>query len=148
VKVLVDTSVWSLALRRVTDAPGPEVLELLALIDDQRVQMLGPIRQELLSGLRLTSQFAELKNRLRSFADLPLLTDDYVTAASFFNRCRSLGVQGSNTDFLICAVSARTRFAIFTTNHDFAHFARHLPIQLHAMREAGPRGEQGGIAAP
>ena len=130
-KVIVDTSVWSLALRRSDQRDSRYVRELRGLIQDYRVQMLGPIRQEILSGIRHTAQFNRLKNRLDSFPDLPILTEDYISAARFFNRCRSKGIQGSNTDFLICAVAVRNKFSIYTTDKDFDSFARQIPILLH-----------------
>jgi predicted nucleic acid-binding protein len=105
--------------------------ELRGLINDHRVQMIGPIRQEILSGIRSKSQFNNLEKHLDSFPDLPILTDDYVEAARFFNLCRSKGVQGSNTDFLICAVSVRNEMPIYTTDKDFYLFANHTPINLH-----------------
>jgi predicted nucleic acid-binding protein len=130
-KVIVDTSVWSLALRRGAGEFLAPVQELRHLIHNHRVQMLGPIRQEVLLGIRSESQFTKLKKHLESFPDLPILTEDYVTAAQFFNRCRSAGVQGSNTDFLICAVAARNRFSIYSTDKDFELFSKHLAIVLH-----------------
>jgi len=130
-KVIVDTSVWSLALRRYHPSSSALVQELRQLIHDHRVQMIGPIRQEILSGIRLASQFKKLRDHLESFPDFPLLTEDYVTAAQFFNRCRSKGVQGSNTDFLICAVAVRNKFAIYTTDRDFELFSKHIQIVLH-----------------
>ena len=68
---------------------------------------------------------------LDSFADLPILSEDYVEAARYFNLCRSKGIQGSNTDFLICAVSVRNDLPIYTTDKDFELFAKHIPIDLH-----------------
>lgn len=130
-KVLVDTSVWSLALRRGGDTESGPAGELRTLIADNRVQMIGPIRQEILSGVRKVDQFKELEARLRAFPDLDLTAEDHVTAARFFNLCRAKGVQGSNTDFLICAVAVRHRLAIFTTDKDFELYAKHLPIVLH-----------------
>lgn len=133
-KVIVDTSVWSLALRRGTSESLAPVQELRHLIHDHRVQMIGPIRQEILSGIRSESQFIKLQKHLESFPDLPIHTEDYVAAAQFFNRCRSEGLQGSNTDFLICAVAIRNRFSIFTTDKEFELFAKHLAIVLHKPR--------------
>lgn len=103
---------------------------LRKLVSERRVQMLGPIRQEILSGVRHAADFHKLCARLASFPDLPLLTEDYVKAAEFFNACRSKGGQGSNTDFLLCAVSWRARMPIFTTDRDFTAYAEHLPISL------------------
>ena len=130
-KVLVDTSVWSLALRRREGSEPAHVKELESLIADNRVQMIGPIRQEVLSGIRNEAQFKTLETHLSAFPDLPLTADDYVAAARFFNLCRAKGIQGSNTDFLICAVAARHRMAIFTTDKDFVSYAKYLPIALH-----------------
>jgi len=130
-RVIVDTSVWSLALTRGRQSHSSPAEELRSLIQDHRVQMLGPIRQEILSGIRSQSQFDKLRKHLESFPDLAILSEDYVAAARFFNLCRSKGVQGSNTDFLICAVAARNGFPILTTDKDFILFSRHVPVVLH-----------------
>jgi len=129
-KVLVDTSIWSKALRR-SEGQNPIERQLLTdLIASQRALIIGPIRQEILSGIREERQFEELKDRLIPFPDIPLLTEDFVTAAKFFNLCRAKGIQGSNTDFLICAVAVNNRLSIFTADEDFAHFQKVLPISL------------------
>ena len=130
-KVIVDTSVWSLALRRDKQGSFAPAQELRQLIHDHRVQMIGPIRQEILSGIRSESQFKKPRKHLESFPDLPILTKDYVTAAGFFNLCRSKGIQGSNTDFLICAVAANNKLSIYTTDKDFERFSKHIQIVLH-----------------
>ena len=130
-KVIVDTSVWSLALRRDKQESNTTVQEFRRMIHDHRVQMIGPIRQEILSGIRIESQFKKLQKHLESFPDLPAITEDYVTAATYFNRCRSKGIQGSNTDFLICAMANRNKFSIFTTDKDFVLFSKHIKIFLH-----------------
>jgi predicted nucleic acid-binding protein len=130
-KVIVDTSIWSLALRRNNEDPPVPVQELRRLINSHRAQMIGPIRQEILSGIRNESQFKKLHKYLESFPDFPILTEDYIAAAGYFNLCRSKGIQGSNTDFLICAISVRNRFSIFTTDMDFDFFSKHIPIVLY-----------------
>ena len=132
--VLVDTSVWSLALRRARRIDDAVPRELAELIQEGRVILIGPVRQELLSGIKLKPQFDELREHLRAFPDLELEPSDYEDAAAAFNRCRERGVQGSNTDFLICAVALRRDLAIFTTDGDFKHFARTLRFQLHQVR--------------
>ena len=132
-RVLVDTSVWSLALRRTEQRPPREAAELRRLVADKLVEIIGPIRQEILSGVRDPAQFEQLEKHLAAFPDIPLLTEDYVAAARFFNTCRSKGIQGSNTDFLICAVAVRNDLAILTTDKDFQQFAKCLPIVLHPI---------------
>ena len=72
-----------------------------------------------------TAEVVELRRLIR------ILTEDYEQAAEFFNTCRSKGLQGSNTDFLICAAAVRNNFPIYTTDHGFERYAQHLPIRLY-----------------
>jgi predicted nucleic acid-binding protein len=132
-KVLVDTSVWSLALRRRAPA-HPAVDELRRLIAQGRAAIVGPVRQELLCGIRDGAVFERLRDHLRAFPDEPITSADYERAADCFNRCRAKGIQGSNTDFLLCAVAERSRFPILTTDDDFVKFGRVLKLRLHAQR--------------
>ncbi|MDM9385823.1 PIN domain-containing protein [Chlorogloeopsis sp. ULAP01] len=130
-KVVVDTSVWSLALRRNrVELELPQVLSLRELIADGRVALLGAIRQEVLSGIRKSEQFVRLREYLQAFPNLELVIEDYELAAEFYNTCRRSGIQGSNTDFLICAVAHRRSYSILTTDGDFALFGEQLPIRL------------------
>jgi predicted nucleic acid-binding protein len=129
--VLVDTPIWSLAFRRKT-ASAPQVKQLTDLIDRSEAVIIGPIRQEVLSGIRAPSEFSRVRLGLRAFPDVRLGAEHHERAAEFFNICRSRGIQGSNTDFLICAVADLHGMAIFTTDHDFQHFARHLPVRLYS----------------
>jgi len=138
-KVLVDTSVWSLALKRGTPKDSETIRELTDLIRDVRVQIIGPIRQELLSGLKTKKQFAKLKSYLNAFPDLPLQTADLEKAAEFFNTSRSQGVEGSNTDFLICAVAYHRGWEIFAVDRDFESFRSCLPIRLYSLASAAGR---------
>ena len=131
-KVLVDTSVWSLALRRRAPA-HPAVDELRRLVFHGRAAIVGPVRQELLRGIRERAVFERLRDHLRAFPDEPITTADHERAADCFNLCRAKGIQGSNTDLLLCAVAERYRFPILTTDEDFLEFGRVLPLRLHAV---------------
>lgn len=132
--IVVDTSVWSLALRRGVPPQHPCVGELHELSREGRVVMLGPIRQEVLSGIRTDGQFRQLRDHLRPFPDLPLAREDYEEAARFINHCRARGVQASNTDFLLCAAASRRKLGILAVDRDFEMLAPHLPIALHRPR--------------
>ena len=129
-KVLIDTSVWSLALRR--KAPSHAAVDTLRrLIAGGRAAMIGPVRQEVLSGIREPLAFDRLRDQLASFPDESIATADYEQAATYFNECRARGLQGSNTDFLMCAVCVRHRMPLLTTDADFARFAEVIPVTLH-----------------
>ncbi|MCP4611424.1 MAG: PIN domain-containing protein [Planctomycetes bacterium] len=133
-KVLVDTSIWSLALRRGTSKEYLLSNELSELIQEVRVQIIGPIRQEILSGIKSQKQFGKLKSYLSEFPDIPLETAYFEKAAEFFNANRKKGIQGSNTDFLICSVAYHRDLEIFTADKDFVRFQKHIPIKLYSPR--------------
>jgi len=130
--VLIDTSIWSLVLRKSKPKnQSDEIQKLVAdLIQEYRVSMIGPIRQEILSGIANQQQFIKLRNILRSFEDLPLSYLDYERAAEMFTICRKRGIQGSHTDFVICASAERYKLSIFTLDGDFQHYAKLLPVHL------------------
>lgn len=129
-KIIVDTSVWSLFLRRRNRMDSPLLPVLRRAIQDNRVQMLGIIRQELLSGIRNPSQFQKIEKVLDSFPDLLASSEDHTLAARFFDTCRRKGIQGSPVDFLICAQAHRNRMRILTADKDFEHYAAHLPVEI------------------
>ncbi len=136
--VLVDTSVWSLAYRRAPTTLNPQQLTLLnalgELASDGRAQLLGIVRQEILSGLREASQFERLRKLLQAFPDVHLETEDYEEAARITNICRAKGVTGSIVDYLICATAVRRDWFIFTLDNDFDGYAKHLPVRLLRVR--------------
>ena len=98
--------------------------------------MIGPIRQELLSGIRSEEQFTHLESALEAFPDEALETEDYVEAARFFNLCRSRGVTPAHIDLLICATAIRRKWAVFSLDADFQRYARILPLRLHGPGRA------------
>ena len=135
-KVLADTPVWSAALRRAAAEDSVLRTELEWLVAHGAVAIMGPIRQELLSGIKGQAQFDQVRAALSHFPDVVLHTGDFETAAQYYNTCRSKGVQGSLTDFLICAVAVRHGLEIFTTDGDFQHYRKHLPIALYVVAQA------------
>jgi predicted nucleic acid-binding protein len=139
VNVLVDTSIWSLALRRklhdLNSAERATVAELTSLIQEGRARIIGLIRQELLSGVKTSSQYEKLRAVLRSFPDEPIGTGDYEAAAKAGNDCRARGVAVSVADILICAIAIARDWSIFATDPDFKAYARILPLKLHTPRK-------------
>ena len=129
-RVIVDTSVWSISLRRRKKFPDKNEDKLRKLILDGNVVIIGPIRQEILSGIKTKNQFNLLKTSLSAFPDYPLSEKDFETAAEFFNLCRAKGIQGSNTDYLICAVAYNNNFKIFTADKDFERFKKIISVKL------------------
>ncbi|MCZ6726948.1 MAG: PIN domain-containing protein [Acidobacteria bacterium] len=123
--LLVDTSVWSLALRRDPPSNEPAVHFLSQAIEDgESIFTTGLILQELLQG------FAGPKARdliVEKFAALPLLTPDrtdHIEAAALRNACRRNGVQAGTVDCLLAQLAIRHGLTMVTTDRDFEHIAR------------------------
>ncbi len=134
----MDTPVWSLALRRDPARLNSEekaiVEEWTDLVKAGDAGIIGPIRQEVLSGVRHDGDFEALRERLEGFVDLVLAREDYEQAARFYNRCRARGIAAAHVDLLICAAADRHGLPIFTMDKDFKGYAKVLPIRLHAPR--------------
>ena len=131
-RVLVDTSVWSLALRKKMKTPNEQkiVNQFSEIIRELKLVIIGPIRQEILSGISNKNRFEELKGRISVFEDFPLESQDYELAAELYNKCRSKGIQGSHIDFLICSVAINNQLGILTLDKDFEKYQKHIPIKL------------------
>ena len=138
--LLVDTSVWSLALRRDVPAIEPEVAALKdALAGADVVVTTGLVLQELLQG------FVAPKARTRiigSFSALALVQpdrDDHVAAADLRNVCRKAGVQVGTVDALIAQLCIRHELTLLSTDQDFVHAARHCKLELWSNKTARTR---------
>jgi hypothetical protein len=136
--VLVDTPVWSVALRRKHSDLNAHERDITAsleeLIRDGRAQIMGVVRQELLSGIREEERFRKLRNYLHAFNDPDLKTSDFEEAAGMHNQCRNQGIAGSAIDFLICAVAGRRGWQVFTTDRDFERYRKVLGLKLYSVK--------------
>lgn len=137
--VLVDTSIWSLALRRrshdLNAHQNAAVAELTELIKEGRAKIIGPVRQELLSGITSATQFDKLCETMSSFPDETVGTPDYVAAAKASNVCRPKGTAVSVSDMLLCAMAMTRGWAIFMSNPDFENYAKVLAVPLYVPRK-------------
>lgn len=129
--LLVDTSVWSLALRRDATTLLPHVQALRdALEGAEIVVTTGLVLQELLQGFAGPRARADIIER---FAALPLLSpdrEDHVEAAEVRNRCRRAGIQVGTIDALLAQLSIRHDLTLLTTDKDFVRVASHCPLRV------------------
>lgn len=135
VRVVVDTSVWSLALRRsrkvLSPAERAAIRDLDELINAGDVILLGAIRQEILTGIRDDISWERLRAHLRHFEDAPVSADDYEDASRCANHCAARGLASTDIDMLLCAYGRLRSVAIFTTDPDFLRYVPVLGIRLH-----------------
>ncbi|PCH53107.1 MAG: PIN domain nuclease [Cellvibrionales bacterium] len=130
--IIIDTCMWSLAFRGKAPKEKAVAKELTKLIDENRAKIIGPIRQEVLSGYSKFSDYKKLRDKLQYFPNVALVDSDYEAAAEYSNLCRKKGVQGSHIDFLICAISVRVKMKIYSNDKDFIFYSKYLPVELHS----------------
>ncbi len=127
----VDTSVWSLALRRDVDASEPEARHLRdALFGSEVVVTTGLVLQELLQGFSGPKARERIVER---FTALPLLQpdrSDHIAAAALRNACRNAGVQIGTIDALLAQLCIRHDLVLLTTDKDFTHAERHCRLRV------------------
>jgi predicted nucleic acid-binding protein len=129
--ILVDTSVWSLALRRKSAVKSIEAQHLeKLLLSGETVQITGIILQEILQGIRANDQVAKLIAYFHSFPLISPSRDNYIYAASLYNTCRRSGIQASTVDCLIASIAIRHECYLFTTDGDFLHIQNIAPLKL------------------
>ena len=128
--VIVDSDVWSEAFRK-KGKKSKEVIRLQKLIEEDEVLIIGSIRQEVFSGIKDESRFKRIKETMRAFPNQSIDDSIFELAASFFNVCRSKGIQGSHTDFLISACAVSWKAEILSKDKDFQRYSEYLPIELH-----------------
>lgn len=132
--VLVDTPIWSLSLRRravdLSEFERRLTRTLYQLVEAGQVHLLGPTRQEVLSGIREESQFRRICEHLADFPNVVVDERDYEEAARISNMCRRAGITTSSVDMLMCAVSLRTDWEILTTDRDFLQYGSVIQIRL------------------
>jgi predicted nucleic acid-binding protein len=126
--VLVDTSIWSLALRRRSARLNVDektrVSALGRLIELGEARLIGAIRQELLSGIKERKEFEALRYELRNFQDEALEREDYELAAEMTNRLTSIGIACSPIDVLLCALAKRRDWEIFSADRTFERYSK------------------------
>jgi len=131
VSLLVDTSVWSLALRRDAPAGEPEVQALVeALAGAHVVVTTGLVLQELLQGFSGPKAGAAIVERFSALALVQPDRDDHVAAAELRNKCRRAGVQLGTVDALIAQLCIRNELTLLAADQDFTHAAKHCDLKV------------------
>ncbi len=127
----MDTSVWSLALRRDPPCSAREVRRLIQAIETgETIVTTGLVLQELLQGFSGPRARDQIVDR---FSAVPLLMpdrDDHIRAAETRNRCRRRGVQIGTVDALLAQLCIRHDLTVLTSDDDFEHIARHSTLKV------------------
>lgn len=132
VNLVIDTSVWSLVLRRQqVDESNPYVRAFRAHVTaGDGIFLLGNILQELLDGLRNKKDFNRLLRFLDPFPLISLERDTYVAAAALRQVCRSKGIQVGAVDCLIAMACIQHGFPLLTADRDFLNIAQHSELAV------------------
>lgn len=130
-RVLVDTSIWSQALRRQKPSRTKEIDLLEELIEQGNAVLSGIILQEILQGIKIRDQFLKLKNHFAAFTLLESQRTTYENAADLFSKCRAKGISVSTVDCLIAATAIENDCLLFTLDTDFSAIASICRLKLY-----------------
>ncbi|MFB3892077.1 MAG: PIN domain-containing protein [Phycisphaerae bacterium] len=135
--ILVDSSIWSLVLRREgVDPQAPGVKALYACMGrGDQIHLIGSILQEVLSGIKSADQFYKVRDGLAILPLIDLTRDTYIDAARLFNACQRMGIQAGQTDCLIAAAAVENGYPLLTMDDDFLHIARCCELRLLPVHE-------------
>ncbi len=135
-RILVDTSVWSLALRRPSGIVNEEATLLKAIIEQgEDIYLLGIILQEVFQGIRNPKDFIALKEYFKAFLLIDLTREDYVRAAELKNHFIKRGKQAGTIDVLVASAAISHHCHLFTADKHFSHIAEHSELKLFPVRE-------------
>ena len=133
--LLVDTSVWSLALRRDASTSEPEVDQLKdALMGADVVVTTGMVLQELLQGFSGPKSREQIIERFTALALLVPDREDHIAAADLRNTCRRAGIQMGTIDALLAQLCIRHDLTLLSTDNDFKLAAPHCPLRVWAPK--------------
>ena len=127
---LVDTNIWSAFFRRKNDEDATLKKIMFELVESGSIKIIGPIRQEILSGIRSKEKFELLRQAIECFEDTIISTRDYENAARFRNSCSAAGIAASSIDCIIVSIATSRGWRIFTRDRDFLRYKEITHFEL------------------
>lgn len=123
IRLLIDTSVWSEALRRKEKTlNSSETLVRRIIENNDEIVIIGIVLQEILSGITNVKLFSEIEAILNDFSYIDITKEDYIYAAELRNKCKQKGIIAGSFDFLIASVAIRNKLTLVTYDKDFRRF--------------------------
>ena len=130
-KLLIDTSIWSEALRRKNKSVDSSETVLRKIIDNNdEIVVIGIILQEILSGISNPKLFSEIRRILNDFSYVEIVKNDYIYAAELRNKCKQKGITAGSFDFLIASVAIRNKLILVTYDSDFINISKHTDLKI------------------
>lgn len=130
--IVVDTSVWIDVLNGVESPTATTCIDLIEA--GEPVTLTDIVFTEILQGLRVEHEAAEVERHLRAFPILRLQAlDDFSLAAELYRTARRNGVTIRNTlDCLIASPCVRAGAPLLHADADFDRLAACTPLRIYA----------------
>ena len=130
-RVIIDTSVWSEALRRKKNTINSSETIIRKIIEkDIEILLLGIILQEILSGISNEKLYNEIKKILDDFVYLETTKNDYIYASELSNKCRSNGIKAGSIDYLIASTTIQNDLYLVTYDKDFVNISKYTDLKI------------------
>ncbi|MDL5247574.1 PIN domain-containing protein [Leptospira weilii] len=119
-KLLVDTSVWSEALRRKGKTLKSEETFLYQIIQNEEdIFVTGIILQEILTGIKESKIFSEIEEQFKYFNFISPAEKDHIEAAKLRNSLSKKGIVLATIDALIAQIAISHNLVLATYDNDF-----------------------------
>lgn len=131
IRLLIDTSVWSEALRRKEKSlNSSETLVRRIIENNDEIVIIGIILQEILSGITNEKLFSEIESILNDFSYIDITKEDYIHAAELRNKCKQKGITVGSFDFLIASVAIKNKLTLVTYDKDFINISKYTELKI------------------
>ena len=131
IRLLIDTTVWSEALRRKEKSlNSSETLVRRIIENNDEIVIVGIILQEILSGITNKKLFSEIESILNDFSYIEIIKEDYIRAAELRNKCKEKGITAGSFDFLIASVAIRNKLTLVTYDKDFINICKYTELKI------------------
>lgn len=131
--VLIDTSVWILALRK---SPPPLILikdEVARLLVENRVAIVPLIRLELLGGTKSPAEFKRLESRLSALHQLPADEASWEMAIHLAFKLRQSGRIIPYTDIIIASAAIINNCTLLHSDKHFDLVAENTSLNVKSL---------------
>lgn len=139
-RYLIDTTVLSLTIRRQSADLNPRerecVRRVLGQLSTFEAGIIGPVAQEVLSGVSLAANFHRMAESVRFFGWFEMTDSDYVEAAKCANACLARGIAYTAVYMLICAVALRLDLTVVTADQDFQGYEKAVGVRIELLGRA------------
>ena len=128
-RILVDSSIWSVSLKPGRSHPQGDRLKH-QIVTGRQAFLLGIVLQEVLQGIRDPNVTESIYAELSAFECFVPTLEDHREAAELYKQARVRGVSAGTVDCLIATMAITHDCRLHTLDRDFERIAEFSDLEL------------------